>query len=78
MLMPDGTAAGLPAPVVYDASARALRVRTINFAANRFADMMYVSGLDRATAEDHFRWRAAMDLTALNCVIATAVAAEWR
>ncbi len=67
MFMPDGNAAGLPAPVVYDASVRALRVRAINFAAKRFADMMYGSGLDRATAEEHFRWRAAMapgDLTA--------------
>ena len=59
MFVPDGTAAGLPDPVVYDASSRALRTRTINFAAKRFADMVYVSGLDHATAEDHFRWRAA-------------------
>jgi CubicO group peptidase (beta-lactamase class C family) len=56
----DGVAVGLPDPIVYDASARALRTRTINFAAKRFADMLYVSGLDRATAEDHFRWRAAL------------------
>ena len=46
-------------PVVYNASARALRQRTVNFAAKRFVDMLYVSGLDRATAERHFRWRAA-------------------
>jgi CubicO group peptidase (beta-lactamase class C family) len=50
---------GPPDPVVYDGSARALRQRTINFAAKRFVDMMYVSGLDRTTAERHFRWRAA-------------------
>jgi len=50
---------GPPDPVVYDGSARALRQRTINFAAKRFVDMMYVSGLDRITAERHFRWRAA-------------------
>jgi CubicO group peptidase (beta-lactamase class C family) len=49
---------GPPDPVVYDGSAKALRQRTINFAAKRFADMMYVSGLDRGTAERHFRWRA--------------------
>ncbi len=49
---------GPPDPVVYDGSAEALRERTINFAAKRFADMMYVSGLDRGTAERHFRWRA--------------------
>jgi CubicO group peptidase (beta-lactamase class C family) len=60
IFVPDGSAAGLPEPVVYDASTRALRTRTINFAAKRFADMVYVSGLDRTTAEDHFRWRAAM------------------
>jgi CubicO group peptidase (beta-lactamase class C family) len=49
---------GLPDPVLYDASPRAMRQRTVNFAAKRFADMMYVSGLDRRTAERHFRWRA--------------------
>jgi CubicO group peptidase (beta-lactamase class C family) len=56
----DGTSGGLPDPVICDASARALRVRSMNFAAKRFADMLYVSGLDRATAEAHFRWRAAV------------------
>jgi CubicO group peptidase (beta-lactamase class C family) len=50
--------AGPPNPLVYDASPRALRQRTVNFAAKRLADMRYVSGLDRATAEKHFRWRA--------------------
>jgi hypothetical protein len=49
---------GPPDPVVYDASPRAMRQRTVNFAAKRFADMMYVTGLDRGTAERHFRWRA--------------------
>jgi len=49
---------GPPDPVVYDGSARAIRQRTVNFAAKRFADMMYVSGLDRSTAERNFRWRA--------------------
>jgi CubicO group peptidase (beta-lactamase class C family) len=46
-------------PVVYDASLAALRQRTVNFAARRYADMMMVSGLDRATADRHFRLRAA-------------------
>ena len=36
-----------PDPVVYDGSPRAIRQRTVNFAAKRFADMMYVTGLDR-------------------------------
>src|ERR1017187_6419978 len=51
---------GPPDPVVYDASVRALRQRTVNFAAKRYADMMFVSGLDRATADRHFRPRAAL------------------
>ena len=51
---------GPPDPLVYDASPRALRQRTVNFAAKRLADMRYVSGLDRATAERHFRWRPAV------------------
>jgi CubicO group peptidase (beta-lactamase class C family) len=48
---------GPPDPVVYDGSPRAIRQRTVNFAAKRFADMMYVTGLDHSTAERHFRWR---------------------
>ena len=51
---------GPPDPVVYDASARALRQRSVNFAAKRYVDMMFVSGLDRATADRHFRPRAAV------------------
>jgi CubicO group peptidase (beta-lactamase class C family) len=49
---------GLPDPVVYDASEQALRQRTVNFAAKRYVDMMFVSGLDRTTADRHFRPRA--------------------
>ena len=49
-----------PDPIVYDGSAQAVRQRTVNFAAKRFADMLYVTGLDEATAWRHFRWRAAM------------------
>src|SRR5277367_6420836 len=51
---------GPPDPIVYDASARALRQRTVNFAAKRYVDMMFVSGLDRATSDQHFRPRAAV------------------
>jgi CubicO group peptidase (beta-lactamase class C family) len=50
---------GPPDPVVCDASERALRQRSVNFAAKRYVDMMFVSGLDRATADRHFRPRAA-------------------
>ena len=53
-------------PVVYDASLAALRQRTVNFAARRYADMMMVSGLDRATADRHFRLRAAAEPTGLD------------
>ena len=57
---PEPFGGGLPDPLVYDASPRALRQRTVNFAAKRLADMRYVSGLDRATAERHLRWRPAV------------------
>ena len=52
------SATACPIPIVYDGSAQAVRQRTVNFAAKRFADMLYVSGLDRETAARHFRWRA--------------------
>jgi CubicO group peptidase (beta-lactamase class C family) len=48
---------GPPDPLICDVSPSALRQRTVNFAAKRMTDMLYVSGLDRATAERHFRWR---------------------
>ena len=51
---------GAVAPIVYDAGPAALRQRTVNFAAKRHADMLFVSGLDRATADRHHRWRAAL------------------
>jgi Beta-lactamase len=51
---------GPPDPLAYDASPRALRQRTANFAAKRLTDMRYVSGHDQATAERHFRWRPAV------------------
>jgi CubicO group peptidase (beta-lactamase class C family) len=54
---PQPFADGLPDPMICDASAHALRQRTVNFAAKRMTDMLYVSGLDRATAKRHFRWR---------------------
>ena len=57
---PQPFGSGPPDPIVCDASARSLRQRTVNFAAKRLADMRYVSGLDRATAERHFRWRPAV------------------
>ena len=56
---PQPFGAGPPDPLICDASAHALRQRTVNFAAKRMTDMLYVSGLDRATADRHFRWRPA-------------------
>ena len=47
-------------PLICDASDHALRQRTVNFAAKRYADMLFVSGLDRETADRHHRWRAAL------------------
>lgn len=46
-------------PWICDASDRALRQRTVNFAAKRHADMLFVTGLDETTARRHHRWRAA-------------------
>ncbi|MDE2005783.1 MAG: serine hydrolase [Rhodospirillales bacterium] len=48
-----------PDPAIYDAGPRAMRQRSVNFAARRVAEMMFVTGLDRAAAERHMRWRAA-------------------
>src|SRR4051812_46008153 len=56
---PNPFGGSLVDPVVCDASLAALRQRTVNFAARRYADMMMVTGLDRATADRHFRLRAA-------------------
>ena len=50
---------GPVAPLVYEASQSALRQRTVNFAAKRIADMLFVTGLDHVTATMHFRPRAA-------------------
>ena len=55
---PQPFADGLPDPIVYDGSFHAIRQRTVNFAAKRFADMLYVSGLPPDVAARHFRWRA--------------------
>jgi CubicO group peptidase (beta-lactamase class C family) len=54
--VPDGSA-GLPAPLVYDVTERALRMREMNFAAKRLADMAFVSGLDWTEALARLRWR---------------------
>ena len=51
---PQPFGSGPPDPIVCDASARSLRQRTVNFAAKRMVDMLYVSGLDRETADRHF------------------------
>lgn len=53
---PPSFADGLPDPLVYDASPRALRQRTVNFAAKHLVDMHYVSLLDLATAAAGRQW----------------------
>src|SRR5256885_11345320 len=57
---PQPFGSGPPDPIVCDASARSLRQRTVNFAAKRMVDMLYVNGLDRETADRHFRWPPAV------------------
>ncbi len=52
-----GGIAGLPRPLVYDVTERALRAREMNFAAKRLVDMAFVSGLDWADALARRRWR---------------------
>jgi len=59
-LTPHPFGSGPVAPLVYEASPTALRQRTVNFAAKRLADMLFVTGLDHVTATLHFRPRAAM------------------
>ena len=48
----------LPVPYVYALSPRAMRERVVAFAAKRYVDMMYVSGLDRSEADRRFRVRS--------------------
>jgi hypothetical protein len=56
---PQPFGSGPADPIVCDSSPRSLRQRTVNFAAKRMVDIVYVSGLDRETADRHFRWRPA-------------------
>ncbi|MCC7271139.1 MAG: serine hydrolase [Alphaproteobacteria bacterium] len=57
-LLPD-SGASLPDPFVYDLSPGALRRKVVAWAAKRYVDMLYVTGLDQPTADRHFRIRAA-------------------
>jgi CubicO group peptidase (beta-lactamase class C family) len=50
-------AIGPVVPLVYDASPRALRLRSMAFAAKRLVDMVHVSGLSTAEAARRLRWR---------------------
>ena len=51
--------AGPAEPLVYDAAPLALRQRTVNFAAKRLVDMVYVSEFSPEEARSRLRWRAA-------------------
>ncbi len=59
---------GLPAPLVYDVSEPALRLRELNFAAKRLADMTFVSGLDWADALARLRWRGVPPTSGLDAM----------
>ena len=67
-------AAGLPAPLVYDASPAACRLRCVSFAAKRLVDMIHVSGLAVAEAERRLRWRAVTAPSGLDTRADTAAA----
>ena len=54
-------AVGPVVPVVHRADPTAWRQRVVNYAAKRYVDMMFVTGLDRATADRHFPQRPAPD-----------------
>lgn len=60
---------GLPAPIVYDVTERALRTREMNFAAKRLADMAFVSGLDWTDALTRLRWRGVPPTSGLDAMI---------
>ncbi len=65
--VPFGTA-GLPAPLVYDETERALRRRELNFAAKRLADMAFVSGLEWSDALARLRWRGVPPMSGLSVI----------
>ncbi len=52
---PAFPAAGLAPPLVYWTDPQSMRQRAVNYAAKRLTDMMFVTGLDRATALRQFR-----------------------
>ena len=54
-LMRPGAEAEIPAPYVYICGERELRDKVVALFAKRYVDMLYVTGLDRATADRHFR-----------------------
>jgi CubicO group peptidase (beta-lactamase class C family) len=59
---------GLPIPLVYDVSERALRQREMNFAAKRLVDMAFVSELDWADALARLRWRGVVPTGGLDAM----------
>jgi CubicO group peptidase (beta-lactamase class C family) len=69
-------------PLVYPTDPAAMRQRVVNYAAKRLTDMMFVTGLDEATALRHFRRKPAdapgdLTTTADDPAHAADVAAAW-
>ncbi|HEV7337500.1 MAG TPA: serine hydrolase [Bosea sp. (in: a-proteobacteria)] len=54
-LMRPGAEAEIPAPYVYVCGERELREKVVALFAKRYVDMLYVTGLDRSTADARFR-----------------------
>lgn len=80
---PRFQAAGLLAPLVYDIAPAAMRQRVVNYAAKRLTDMVFVTGLDPAMAQRHFRRKpvdapGTLSETADNMAHAAEVEAAWQ
>ncbi len=74
---------GPAVPLVYQTDPAAMRQRVVNYAAKRLTDMMFVTGLDQATALRHFRRKPAdapgdLAATADDPAHAADVAAAWQ
>ncbi|GAC1341673.1 MAG: serine hydrolase [Acetobacteraceae bacterium] len=76
-------APGVLAPLVYDIAPAPMRQRVVNYAAKRLTDMIFVTGLDPATAQRHFRRKpvdapGTLSATVENPVHAAEVEAAWQ
>ena len=79
---PRFQAPSLPTPLVYDTSSAAQRQRVVNYCAKRLVDMVFVTGLDLATARSRFRRKPAdtpggLDEDAVDLLHAAEVEQAW-